>query len=237
MSLPTISVPTYSMSIPSDGKNVNFRPFLVKEEKVLHMAMEAGDTDSKINSVVESVASCLEGYDKDTVRAMPVFDIEYCFLQIRSKSIGEMVKPSMVCSECKNKFEVPVDLSEIEIVKKEDHDTNIPLSDGVGVVMKYPSLEDVGPNLQRSDDESQLAMNILVDCIDSVYDDKTVYSRKDFTDEELRGFVDELTKENFDKLSNFFETMPKLEKTVEYKCPACGHKDSIDIEGIENFFG
>ncbi len=235
MSLPTIKVPEYKMELPSNGKEMKYRPFLVKEEKVLHVAMESGDSETMVDAISRVVSSCFS-MEESEVREMPLFDLEYCFLQIRSKSVGEVATPSVKCSECGNVYEVDVDVSEIGIEKDEKHSTNIELSDGVGVMMKYPSLGELGSGV-ANDSSSEAALDILIDCIDKVYDSENVHDRKDFSRDDIEEFVEGLTKDNFEKISNFFETMPKTQKKVEHKCPNCGHEDEIDIEGIENFFG
>ena len=237
MPLPKITVPKYGLTLPSNGEKVKYRPFLVKEEKVLHMAMEAGDNESQIEAMINVLTDCLEGKDEEYVREMPVFDVEYCFLQIRSKSIGEITKPSVVCKACEEKVEVEIDLSKIRAKKNANHNNKIELSEGVGVIMKYPSVTDVGTNVSDSEDPSSLAINILIDCIDMIYDSKDTYKASEYSREELLEFVDGLTKENFDKITEFFETMPKITKKVAYHCPKCGCEDNIEVEGIENFFG
>lgn len=239
MPLPKIAVPKYSLTLPSDGTKVKFRPFLVREEKVLHMAMEAGDSESQIDAMINVLSECLEGKDEEYVKEMPVFDVEYCFLQIRSKSIGEIAKPSVVCKACEEKISIDVDLSKIRAKKNSSHTNKIELSDGVGVIMKYPSIYGIGNNVmdESMEDPSSLALNILADCIDIIYDKDNTYSSSDYSRGELMDFVEGLTKENFDKISDFFETMPKISKKVKYKCPKCGAEDHVEVEGIENFFG
>lgn len=237
MSLPTIKVPKYSIQLPSTGEKIRFRPFLVKEEKVLHMAAEAGDNESQIDSIIGVLSECIDGKDEETIRTLPVFDIEYCFLQIRSKSVGEIVKPSVKCSKCKHTFETDIDISKISIIKDEKHTNKIPLSNGIGVVMKYPSVINVNDSVNISKDPTDVALEILISCIDYIYDKENTYPSGDYTKEELETFVNDLTKDNFDKIAEFFETMPKVSKKVSFKCPKCDNEDTIDIEGIENFFG
>tara|TARA_Y100000310_G_C20613042_1_gene779050 strand:- start:851 stop:1561 length:711 start_codon:yes stop_codon:yes gene_type:complete len=236
MSLPTIAVPRYQITLLSDGTKLKYRPFLVKEEKVLHMAMESDDTSSQIDAMINVISACTDK-DEDYVKSLPVFDIEYLFLQIRSKSVSEIVKPVLKCKHCKKSIEASIDLSKIGAKKSEKHTNKIQLTDDIGVIMKYPTIVALGTSVAENENSSDLALDIVIDCIDYIYDKKQTYKSSEYTKEELVEFVDNITKEHFDKISEFFETMPKVKKEIKFKCPKCNKNNSIQLEGIENFFG
>jgi len=236
MSLPTIAVPKYQITLLSDGTKLKYRPFLVKEEKLLHMAMEADETSSQIDAMINVISACIDK-DEDYVKSLPVFDIEYLFLQIRSKSVGEIVKPMVKCKHCKESIEANIDLSKIGAKKSKDHESKIQLTDDIGVIMKYPTIVALGTSVSENENSSDLALDIVIDCIDYIYDKDQTYKSSEYTKAELVEFVDNITKEHFDKISEFFETMPKVKKEVKFKCPKCDKSNAIKLEGIENFFG
>ena len=236
MSLPTIAVPKYQITLLSDGAKLKYRPFLVKEEKVLHVAMESGDSASQIDAMINIISTCVDK-DEDYIKSLPVFDVEYLFLQIRSKSIGETVNPSLKCEHCEEVVEAKIDLSSICAEKSKDHTNKILLTDEIGVMMKYPNIVSLGTRVSESESTQGLVIDIVIDCIEYIYDSKKMYKTADYTKEELKDFVDNITKDQFDKISKFFETMPKVKKEVKFKCSKCGETNLIELEGIENFFG
>ena len=237
MPLPTIAVPNYQITLLSDGTKLKYRPFLVKEEKILHMAMEADNAQSQVDAMVDVIAACTD-MDTDYVKGLPVFDIEYIFLQIRAKSVGEVVKPMVKCTSCGETVEASIDLTKIGSKKNKNHTNKIKLTDaGIGVVMRYPSIVTVGTSVSKSENSQDLAVDIVVNCIDYIYDGEQMYKTSECEKSEVVNFVDNLTKEQFEKISEFFETMPKIKKDLKFKCPKCEKMNKIEIEGIENFFG
>lgn len=238
MPLPTIAVPTYQITLLSDGtKKLKYRPFLVKEEKILHMAMESEDSQTQIDAMVNVISACTNT-EENYVKSLPVFDIEYLFLQIRAKSVGEIVKPMVKCTSCGETVEASIDLTKIGSKKNKNHTNKIQLTDaGIGVVMRYPSIVTVGKNVATSENSQDLAVDIVVECIEYIYDGEQMYKTSECEKSEIATFVDNLTKEQFEKISEFFETMPKIKKDLKFKCPECEKTNKIEIEGIENFFG
>jgi len=243
MALPTIAVPKYQLKIPSSGKEVNYRPFLVKEEKILLIAMESDKEEEMTTAIKDIIHNCV--YEDLDVKNMPMFDIEYIFLQLRAKSKGEIVDLSFECGKCKKPIAIQVDLSKIEITRTEGHDIKIPLSDDVGVIMKYPSM-DIQKVISKENSDVENVFTTISFCIESIWDKETVYASKDHTREELNEFMESLPDESFTKIQNFFDTVPVLKHEVELKCTSkngkgknasiCGWKDTKTLEGLGSFF-
>ena len=241
MPLPKIEVPKYELTIPSSGKKVKFRPFLVREEKVLLIAMEAEDDKQMVNAVKDIITNCV--YDEVNVDDMPMFDIEYIFLQLRSKSKGETIDLSFECEKCKTPIETQVDLSTINVTKTEGHDTKIQLTDEVGIIMRYPSLavQEIVTDKNKSDTDN--IFRTINHCIESIWDKENVYAAKDHTKEELTDFIESLPDTAFSKLQNFFNTLPVLKHDIQLHCEAgkgkkkCNWKGTQTLEGLGSFFG
>jgi hypothetical protein len=237
MALPLASTPLYNLTIPSTGKSVSYRPFLVKEEKALMIAQQSEDAYTMITTLKAVIDACLQ--DKIKSSDLAIFDIEYIFTQLRARSVGELVELVLRCDTCedpKASVKYEIDLTKIKVTIPEEHSKTIPLYNDVGVLMKYPSLEMLKKleNLDASDTES--IFEIMVSCIDSIYDSQQMYSAKDHRPEEIRQFIDNLTQQQFVKLQSFFETMPKLEEKVQYKCPICQVQHDKYVRGLDAFF-
>ena len=243
MPLPRIETPKYELTIPSTGKTVKYRPFLVKEEKILLIAMESEDETQMMNAVEEIIENCI--YDANlNVKELAIFDIEYIFLQLRSKSKGEEVDMSFECEKCKSLIPIHLNLMDVKIVRTEGHEKDIRLSNDIGVKMKYPSL-----SLKKIFEDESNVENIfksLAFCLDSIYDNETVYNAKDQTQKEIMEFFEALPESEFDKIQQFFNTLPVLKHDIELKCTAkigkgksskvCGWKGTRTLEGLESFF-
>ena len=234
MALPRISSTVYEMTIPSTGKTVKFRPFLVKEQKALLLAQQNDDTKVMINTLKGVIKDCVQ--DDINVDTLAIFDLEYVLLQLRSKSIQEKAELLFTCDACEKQTQISFDVTKIEITKNESHTNNIKLSDDIGVVMKYPSIDIVKKidTLNTSDMDS--IIEVITSCIDYVYDSENMYHAAEQTKEELADFVGTLNAQQFAKLQEFFNTMPKLEQKVDFKCPHCGHEHNKTLQGINNFF-
>jgi len=230
MGLPKVATPKYSLKLPSDGRTVNYRPFLVKEEKILLMAVETENENEISEAVKTIIGNCLESEDID-VKKLPVFDVEYLFLHLRSKSVGETVKLKLKCSECENECLTGIDLSTVEVTKTEGHEKKIQLTDDIGVVMTYPTFGMIdSPDIRKD------PLQVVNMCIEKVYDSKSVYETKDFSIAELTEFIDSLSHTQFEKIQKFFETMPKMQKEVNYKCDKCLAENSTVVERLQDFF-
>jgi hypothetical protein len=242
MALPKIDVPVYEIYLPLSKLKIKYRPFLVKEEKILLMAMESGEEKTVVDSLKQIINNCcLQEVDVDN---LPLSEIEYFFLQLRSKSLGEMVKLQYKCNnnvkndvgeekKCNNVMNFDVNVSDITL-ESEGHTNKIELTKKLGIVMKYPSIS-MAQN-DNSENEVERLMNIIHKCVDYVYDEDSIYPSKDISEQELKDFIEGLTQKQFEKIKTFFETMPKLKKKLNFKCNKCSHEEEILVEGIQNFF-
>ena len=220
MSLPKLNTPVYEATLPSTNKVIKYRPFLVKEEKILLTAMEDGSEKTISNAVNQIIKNCVQGNIK--VKELPTFDIEYLFLRLRAKSVGEKVTIGLKpypCSQnqgeiCNNTTEVEINLEEVKVVKNEKHTTKIMLDDNVGIKMSYPDLSILGQ--KNTDVESGL--KLIKDSIEMIFTNEETFDRSSFTQKELDEFFDSLTTDQFAKIKDFFDTMPVLKHTVKYKC-------------------
>ena len=247
MGLPTITVPQYTLTIPSSGKEVKYRPFLVKEEKILLIAMESEDQLQMVEATKTIIQNCLFG-DID-VANMPIFDLEYIFLQLRGKAKGEEIDLKFVCAKCENEIKVSINIDLIKVIKPDGHDSTIKITEELGVVMKYPTVDLQAKIEKETNDKTQIdtLFYTIINSIDYIYDKENTYPSKDHTEKEMTDFVESLTDAHFQKISKFFETMPTLKHEVELCCTNkvkskgkekknCGHKEIQTLEGLANFF-
>jgi len=238
MALPLASTAKYELVLPSQQKTVNYRPFLVKEEKVLLMAMESGESKEMLSAIKEIVKSCTFG--EMQAEDYPMFDIEYVFLQIRSKSVGEKTKLKVLCpDDGKTYAETEIDLSKIEVYVDDDHSPNILIDEDrkLGVVMRYPALKDVDSDTLQGDINIQKTYKMITGCIEQIYEGEKVYLRADTSDKELQEFVDNLSADQMKKLSTFYNTMPRLEHKVKVKNPKTEVESEVTLKGLASFFG
>mgnify|MGYP001295159688 FL=1 len=240
MPLPTIETPTYELKLHSSNKKVRYRPFLVKEEKVLIIALESKNENEITNAVKEVLKKCIltKGIDVDS---LPTFDIEYLFLNIRAKSIGEDIKLTVTCPD-DNETKVPVTVyvDEIKVVKPKGHTKDIKLDDKLTIRMKYPSLNQFIETNFTTDDETETLVDktfrVVSDCIDVIYTEEDAWDTKDYTPKERMDFVEQLNSSQYKKVEKFFSTMPKLSHTIEVVNPNTKKKGSVVLEGLANFF-
>ena len=238
MALPKIEVPTYELTLPSEDKKIKYRPFLVREEKILYIAMETGQNKEMINALKDVVGACT--FDVLNVDRLPIFDIEYLFLQIRAKSVSEVTKFRAICpDDGKTYVETEVDLTKVEVQVDDEHTNRIMLESGrnLGLVLKYPTLKnyDVGRGLDNI--EIDKVFNILIDCIDHIFEGDKIYPAKDTSKQELKEFIEGLPQDAFTKIKSFFDTMPKLKHEVEVTNPNTNVTSKIVLTGIADFFG
>lgn len=235
MALPKYSYPVYTLKLPSTGKEVKYRPFLVKDEKNLLLSQQSEEEQSMYETLKTVIDSCIiEGVK---VQDMAVFDLEYVFTQLRCKSIGEQVELVFTClnEECKKKGNHTFAINP-EVKKNADHTAKIDLFDNVGVMMKYPGTEQMKKIEKLDFTNPDEIIEMIASCIDYVYDDDQVYHTKDQSKKEVLQFVENMPRSASDKIKKFFETMPRLSQTVEYECKHCGEKNEYNVEGIQNFF-
>tara|TARA_B100000575_G_scaffold16833_1_gene11791 strand:- start:28 stop:753 length:726 start_codon:yes stop_codon:yes gene_type:complete len=240
MPLPTIETPTYELKLPSSNKRVKYRPFLVKEEKILIIALESKSENEITNAVTDVLKKCIltKGVDVDN---LPTFDIEYLFLNIRAKSIGEDIKITVTCPD-DNKTKVPVTIyvDEIKVQKQKGHKPDIVLDDKMTLRMKYPSLNQFVKNNFSTDDEADTMVDktfrVVADCIDTIYTQEDAWDAKDYTPQERIDFVQQLNSKQYKEVEKFFSTMPKLSHKIEVINPNTKEKGSVTLEGLADFF-
>lgn len=226
------SVPKHQTILPISGKKIEYRPFIVKEEKILLMAAETKN-EKTINSAVREVVLACTNNAVDVFK-IPTTDMEYLFIQLRSHSVGETTKPNIKCTKCELPNECTVDLSKINIQTNPIHSKIIKLTEDINILMRYPTLNDVKE--MGDENEVEKTIELLVRCIDKIYHGETIYNTEEMDFSEVRNFIDEMTQEQFKKIFNFIETMPRLEEKVSFKCVGCGEENSITLKGITSFF-
>ena len=239
MPLPKINTPTYELELPSTGKKIKYRPFLVREEKILLLALESEDMKQITDSVVSILSDCIITRGVK-VSDLSTFDIEYLFLNVRARSVGESVEVNITCPD-DNTTTVPVeiDLDSIKIVKDKNHKNTIKLDDKLSMKLKYPSLDQfIDSNFETSNDASEVdkSMSMVVSCIDMVYDDEESWDASDCTKKELEEFLEQLNSKQFKEIETFFTTMPKLSHTVKVTNPNTKVKSDVVLEGLASFF-
>ena len=237
MTLPSVETPRYELTLPSTDKVIQFRPFLVKEEKVLLVAMESNNNTEIINATKEILNACT--YEKLDIEKLPIFDIEYIFLQIRAKSVGEIAKFKMLCPDDKSTYvDVEVDLTKVNVQVDDTHTNNIVIDENrkLGVVFNYPTLEMTKAGFDIDETDINTLFDIMTTSIDHIYEGEKVYPAKDSTKEELKTFLESLPQKTFEKIKTFFETMPQLRHNIEVENPKTKVKSTIDLKGIRDFF-
>ena len=244
MALPKLNIINHSLILPSTGKELTYRPFLVKEEKMLMMAMESGETKDVIRATRDIIESCVQ--DDININHLPMFDVEYIFLQLRAKSVGDVTTISFSlgdedkCSKDNNTsciYSVEIDLNTITIEKNKDHKDIIDLTDSIKIKMKYPEIESA-VSIEGLEGEALVnkTFEMIGQCIEYILEDEEMHSTKDYTTKEIDEFLNSLTSGQFRSIQGFFDTMPKLRKEVNAKCAACGKKNTKVLEGLADFF-
>ena len=236
MALPKQNTITYSLIVPSTGKEVKFRPFLIKDEKDLLLAQQSEDPKSMIDTLKNVIKNCVTDID---VESLATFDFEYIFTQIRAKSVGENIELLLKCDKCDDEkalAKVSIDIKNLEVNIHESHQKKIPLFDDVGVMMKYPTFDTIGQLTKIDETDINQMFDLVISCIDQIYNSNEIFHAKEQTRDEMIEFLNNLSSEQFSKIQSFFETMPKLSKEVEYDCPVCALKHKKVIEGLQSFF-
>ena len=239
MPLPKITTPTYELVLPSTGKSVKYRPFLVKEEKVLVIALESEDTKQITNAIKAVLKNCVQTKGI-RVETLPTFDIEYLFLNIRGKSVGEELEVNIICPDDKEtNVPIIINLDDIQIQKSDDHDNKIQLDANLMMEMKYPSLDEFIKNNFDFNETNQMDQSfaLIASCIDKIYSDEEVWATADCTKKEVNEFLEGMNSQQFIQIEKFFETMPKLSHTVKVKNPKTGVESDVVLEGLASFFG
>jgi hypothetical protein len=245
MALPKIDTPVYEIELPLSKKNIRFRPFLVKEQKNLLMALESDDTDTISNNIRQILNNCTVSNDVD-IEGLPIIDIEYYFLNLRARSVGEVVETKYRCNnsavkedgtikECGNTMDVNVNLLDIKVQKDESLSDLIQINDRIVLKMRFPPFSSIQKTVNLKN-ASDIAFELILDSIEIIFDGEEAYYTKEATREELQEFVESLNKAQFEKIEDFFNNSPRLNKNVEVKCTRCGFEHEIYFEGLESFF-
>ena len=239
MPLPKIATPSYELELPSSGKTIKYRPFLVKEEKVLVIAMESEDTKQITNAIKAVLKSCVQTKGIK-IETLPTFDIEYLFLNIRGKSVGEELEVNIICpDDGETSVLVMIGLDEIQVEKSDDHSPQIKLDANLMMEMKYPSLDEFIKNNFDFNEENQMdqSFQLIASCIDKIYSEEEVWATADCTKKEVNEFLESMNSSQFKLIEKFFETMPKLQHTIEVTNPKTKVKSEVVLEGLASFFG
>ena len=238
MPLPKISTPTYELELPSSGQTVKYRPFLVKEEKVLVIALESEDNKQITNAIKAVLKSCIQTRGVK-VEHLPTFDIEYLFLNIRGKSVGEELEVNVICPDDEEtQVKTTINLDDIQIQNDENHTKQIKLDDNLMMEMKYPSLEQFIKNNFDFDEKNQMdqSFELIATCIDKIYNEDEVWATADCTKKEVNDFLESMNSSQFKEIETFFETMPKLSHTIKVTNPKTKVESEVVLEGLASFF-
>lgn len=239
--LPKIDTPIYELTLPLSKKNIKFRPFLVKEQKNLMMAIEADDKETIERNIKQVLQNCTVTENID-IEKLPVIDVEYYFIQLRARSVGEIVENKYICNnevngeKCGNKMDVNLNLLDIQIENNPEYSDIIEITNKISIKLKYPEFSTI-EKIKEKDSSVDVAFQMIIDSIEYIYDGDQYYYANESTPKELMEFVEQLNTEQFSKIEQFFDNLPKLNKKVEIKCSKCGYDHSIVIEGLESFFG
>ena len=237
VNLPINQGATYTITIPSSGKQIKFRQFLVKEQKALLIAQQSNDEMVMYDTLKDVVKNCIK--DPIDIDKLALFDIEYLFVMIRAKSVGEMVEINLLCPECndpKAKVVYNIDLENIKVDKSPKHINKIHLFDDVGVVMKYPSFETLRLLKTSNLHDPNEAINVIISCIDYIYNTEQVFKSEDATKEQLTEFIENLDDKQLNLIKDFLRTMPRIYVDIEYTCPVCDKTHKKRLEGLASFF-
>jgi hypothetical protein len=236
MALPKLGVPQYELSMPSTGKTVKYRPFLVKEEKVLLLAMESQEEKQVIDAVKNVLKSCVISRIK--VDQLPSFDLEYLFLKIRAAAIGEVIEMTVTCTDDgSTSATATINIDDVEVIKEEGHDRKIMLTDTTGILMKYPSMDRfIESQFLNKGVDAEHIFSFIAEHIEQIFDEEEVYDSSTTSKKEFREFVESLTSKQFESIQKFYETMPRLSHTFTVVNPNTGNECEYTIEGLQSFF-
>jgi len=237
MPLPKINTPTYELTLPSNGKKVKYRPFLVREEKILIMALETEDQKQITDAVVEILDACIMTRGIK-VQNLATFDIEYIFLNVRSKSVGETINVNIICPDDeKTSVEIPIDLESIKVKKDKSHTNIVKIDDNLSLKLKYPSMEQfIENNFESTDETIKNTMKLITSSIDMIFNEEESWNASESTEKELEEFIEQLNSKQFQMIEKFFDTMPKLSHRVKVTNPKTNVESTVILEGLAAFF-
>ena len=232
MALPIVNTPTFELVLPSTGKTVKYRPFLIKEQKMMLIARESGDASSLLATLYSVIDACTFG--KLNVESLSKFDVEYIFVKLRSKSVGEHVELNVVCDNCDAENPYTLNLDDIKVTKGENHSNKIMITSDMGIIMRYPTYDEISNLYENNTPET--VFDLIISCIDQIFDTDSVTLSKDITREELTAWLDGLESRLYDKIETFFRTQPRVTTDISFKCKKCETENHYVIEGIDDFF-
>ena len=238
MPLPKIATPTYELELPSTGKTIKYRPFLVKEEKLLVLALESNDTKEITNAIKAVLKDCIQTRGIK-VETLPTFDIEYLFLNIRGKSVGEEIEVSILCPDDGETYaEVQINIDDINVLKDSKHSNKIKIDDTLMMEMRYPSLNEFIKNNFDFETTNQVdqSFDLIASCVDKIYSEDEVWASDDFSKKEIMEFLEQMNSSQFKEIEKFFSTMPKLSHEIEVLNPKTNKKGTVVLEGLSSFF-
>ena len=237
MPLPKINTPTYELSLPSNGKKIKYRPFLVREEKILIMALETENQKQITDAVVQILDACIMTRGVK-VQNLATFDIEYIFLNVRSKSVGETINVNIICPDDeKTSVEVPIDLESIKVKKDKSHTNIVKIDDNLSLKLKYPSMDQfIESNFESTDDTIKNTMKVITSSIDMIFSEEESWNASESTEKELEDFIEQLNSKQFQTIEKFFDTMPKLSHKVKVTNPKTNVESTVILEGLAAFF-
>lgn len=236
MALPKLGSPKHFLTLPSNGKEIEYRPYTVKEEKMILMAVESKDTRATVSAAKDLIEACTFG--EVNVSKLPMVDFEYMFLMLRAKSVGETADLSIGCTECEARNPCTVDIESVSVKGEIKEQIKVQVSDSIGVVMTYPTVGGIEKQMTKKGNKSDYEQTVatIASCIDTIYDEDNVYPAADHTPEELKEFVESFSSSQFKKVLEEFKDLPSIYKDVEFTCNSCGHKNEITLEGLQSFF-
>ena len=238
MTLPILETASYELTLPSTDTKITFRPFIVREEKILLQALESGESKQIVKAIKDIVHVCT--FKAVNVENLPTFDLEYIFLQIRSKSVGEIAKIKVLCPDDKKTYvETEVDLSKVDVLVDDAHNNNIVIDESrkLGVIMKYPTVASIDVTKDYKNTKTDTLFEVIGAGIETIYEGDSVFQAKDYTKEDLMKFIENLDGSVFQKLKDFYESMPKLQHEIEIENPKTGVKSKVVLSGLQDFFG
>ena len=237
MPLPKINTPTYELSLPSNGKKIKYRPFLVREEKILIMALETENQKQITDAVVQILDACIMTRGVK-IQTLATFDIEYIFLNVRSKSVGETINVNIICPDDeKTSVEVPIDLESIKVKKDKSHTNIVKIDDNLSLKLKYPSMEQfIENNFESTDETIKNTMKLITSSIDMIFSEEESWNASESTEKELEDFIEQLNSKQFQTIEKFFDTMPKLSHKVKVTNPKTNVESTVILEGLAAFF-
>jgi hypothetical protein len=234
MALPKIDVPQYTLQLPSSGESVKIRPFLVREQKQLLIAQN-GDVDQQTEAVLDIVDTCT--FNKLSVRRLPAYDVEYLFLQIRARSVGENIDLILTCNSCEHKQDGKLDITSVAVNKQDEHNATVELGNGVVVNLRDPDLSSVNNLRARADDaDANAVISLIARSIKNIWKGEEMFDAADYTDAEKIEFIENLSPANLAKIEKFFSSLPTLRHELEFKCEECGTDNTAVLEGLQSFF-